>query len=58
MLGVPIQLKKTPGKPQGPSPVLGQHTEEILLGLGYTSQTISILESEGIIKTTRKNPKK
>jgi crotonobetainyl-CoA:carnitine CoA-transferase CaiB-like acyl-CoA transferase len=58
MLGLPIKLKKTPGKPQGPSPILGQHTEEILLGLGYTSQDISILESEGIIRTTRKNPEK
>jgi crotonobetainyl-CoA:carnitine CoA-transferase CaiB-like acyl-CoA transferase len=58
MLGLPIQLMKTPGKPQGPSPILGQHTEEILLRLGYTPQDIYLLESEGIIRTTRKNLEK
>jgi len=53
MLGLPVKLKKTPGRPQGPSPRLGQHTGEILLGLGYTSQDIAGLEAEGIIRTTR-----
>ncbi len=50
MLGNPIKLKKTPGNPQGPSPLLGEHTEEILLGLGYTSENITDLEKEGVVK--------
>ncbi len=54
MLGNPIKLKKTPGNPQGPSPLLGEHTEKILLGLGYTSENIAELEKEGVIKTLRK----
>jgi crotonobetainyl-CoA:carnitine CoA-transferase CaiB-like acyl-CoA transferase len=54
MLGLPVKLKKTPGKPQGPSPMLGQHTEEILLGLGYSARDIAELEAEKIIRTTRK----
>ena len=54
MLGVPVKLKKTPGKPQGPSPMLGQHTEEILTGLGYSAEDIKGLEAEGVIRTTRK----
>jgi crotonobetainyl-CoA:carnitine CoA-transferase CaiB-like acyl-CoA transferase len=57
MLGLPVKLKKTPGKPQGPSPMLGQHTEEILLKLGYKAKDISELEKQGVIKTSRKNKK-
>jgi crotonobetainyl-CoA:carnitine CoA-transferase CaiB-like acyl-CoA transferase len=53
MLGIPVKLKKTPGKPQGPSPLLGQHTEEILLGLDYKSKEIMELEQKGIIKTCK-----
>ena len=51
MLGLPVKLKKTPGSPQGPSPMLGQHTEEILLGLGYSKEDIATLEAEKIIRT-------
>jgi crotonobetainyl-CoA:carnitine CoA-transferase CaiB-like acyl-CoA transferase len=54
MLGLPVKLKKTPGKPQGPSPQLGQHTEEILLGLGYSKEDIAEFEAEKVIRTTRK----
>jgi len=51
MLGLPVKFKKTPGKPQGPSPLLGQHTKEILLKLGYKPKEIAGLEKQGIIKT-------
>jgi crotonobetainyl-CoA:carnitine CoA-transferase CaiB-like acyl-CoA transferase len=54
MLGIPVKLKKTPGKPQGPSPLLGEHTEEILLKLGYKPKDIAELEKQGIIKTYQK----
>ena len=54
MLGLPVKLRKTPGQPQGPSPILGQHTEEILLKLGYSSQDIAAMEAEKVIKTARK----
>jgi crotonobetainyl-CoA:carnitine CoA-transferase CaiB-like acyl-CoA transferase len=54
MLGLPVKLKKTPGQPQGPSPILGQHTEEILLKLGYSSQDIAAMETEKVIRTARK----
>ncbi|MCX7911853.1 MAG: CoA transferase [Dehalococcoidales bacterium] len=53
MLGLPVKLKKTPGRPQGPAPLLGQHTEEILLALGYTKEEITRLEREGVIRTRR-----
>jgi crotonobetainyl-CoA:carnitine CoA-transferase CaiB-like acyl-CoA transferase len=51
MLGVPVKLKETPGHPQGSSPLLGQHTEKILLDLDYTQEDIAGLEKEGIIRT-------
>lgn len=51
MLGVPVKLSETPGCPQGPSPLLGQHSKRILLDLGYSSKQISDLEAEGVIKT-------
>jgi crotonobetainyl-CoA:carnitine CoA-transferase CaiB-like acyl-CoA transferase len=54
MLGLPVKLERTPGKPQGPSPLLGQHTEEILLGLGYSAEDIAKLEDDGVIRTSRK----
>jgi crotonobetainyl-CoA:carnitine CoA-transferase CaiB-like acyl-CoA transferase len=55
MLGLPVKLKETPGNPQGPSPLLGQHTEEILLKLGYTQNDIADLEAERVIRTVHKN---
>ena len=57
MLGLPVKLKKTPGKPQGPSPMLGQHTEEILLKLGYKAKDITEMERQGVIRTDKKTKK-
>jgi CoA:oxalate CoA-transferase len=51
MLGLPVKLNQTPGKPQGPSPLLGEHTKEILLKLGYKAKEIVEFEKQGIIKT-------
>jgi alpha-methylacyl-CoA racemase len=46
LLGVPIKLSRTPGAPAGPGPALGEHTREVLLGLGYSEQEVgSLLES-------------
>jgi alpha-methylacyl-CoA racemase len=47
LLGVPVKLSRTPGAPAGPGPALGEHTEEVLSGLGYSADEISALLASG-----------
>lgn len=50
MAGVFPKLSATPGGVQGPAPLLGQHTEEVLMGLaGYTAAEVEALRAEGTI---------
>ncbi|MEA2271730.1 MAG: alpha-methylacyl-CoA racemase [Solirubrobacteraceae bacterium] len=46
-LGVPVKLSRTPGAPQGPGPVLGEHTREVLREVGYSDEEIGELEEHG-----------
>jgi alpha-methylacyl-CoA racemase len=48
-LGVPVKLSRTPGGPQGPGPALGEHTAEVLRGLGYSEADIAALEESGAV---------
>ncbi len=48
-VGIPFTLSETPGRVQGAAPELGQHTEETLLGLGYTWEQITALRDRGAI---------
>src|SRR5438552_8551875 len=45
----PIKFADTPGPPPAPSPVFGQHSDEILGGYGYSAQDIATLRERGII---------
>jgi crotonobetainyl-CoA:carnitine CoA-transferase CaiB-like acyl-CoA transferase len=45
----PIELSETPGSYRRPAPLLGEHTEEILAGLGYEAGEIVALRAEGIV---------
>ncbi len=47
--GIPIQLSATPPDPVRPAPELGQHTEEVLLDLGYTWEQIERLKDAEVI---------
>jgi crotonobetainyl-CoA:carnitine CoA-transferase CaiB-like acyl-CoA transferase len=44
--GVPIHFHTTPGRVQGPPPLQGQHTEELLTELGYSRDEIADLVSD------------
>jgi len=46
----PIKLSRTPGKIEKASPLLGQHTEEVLKELlGYCKKDIDNLKKEGVV---------
>jgi formyl-CoA transferase len=50
MQGVFPKLSETPGAVQGPAPLLGQHTDEILTSLaGYSAAEIDALRAAGAI---------
>jgi len=49
-IGVPIKFSETPGEARTPAPEMGEHTEEILKGLGYNRETIERLRKEGVIR--------
>ena len=47
--GVPVKLSETPGHVRSVAPELGQHTEEVLLMLGYDWEQIGGLRERGVI---------
>jgi len=48
-VGIAIKLSDTPGKVRSLSPMLGEHTEETLVELGYDEHEIDRLRQEGTI---------
>jgi crotonobetainyl-CoA:carnitine CoA-transferase CaiB-like acyl-CoA transferase len=46
--GPPVRMSKTPAEIQGGGPQLAQHTEEVLLELGYTWEQIEALNRKGV----------
>lgn len=47
MVGPMIQMSETPLEARSASPALGEHTDEILLEMGYTAEEISTLKLDG-----------
>ena len=47
--GIPIHMSGTRPDPVRPAPELGQHTEEVLLDLGYTWEQIEALRRDEVI---------
>ena len=43
VVGSPIRMSETPTSPSASAPELGQHTEEVLIELGYTWEQIGEL---------------
>jgi len=50
MVGFPWDFSKTPASWRREAPGFGQHTEEILAEIGYTSEEIVTLREEGAIQ--------
>jgi crotonobetainyl-CoA:carnitine CoA-transferase CaiB-like acyl-CoA transferase len=48
-LGHPVKFSATPGAVKRAAPLLGQHTREVLGGLGYSQAEIDRLYSEGAV---------
>ncbi len=49
VLGIPVKLSETPGKIRRPAPLLGEQTEETLMGLGYSREEIADLRERKVI---------
>jgi len=49
-MNMPVSLSGTPGAIKGPSPTLGQHTTEVLTGLGYSSAQLDGLRRKSVIR--------
>ena len=50
VVGQPITLTAAPQPPEyRPTPDLGQHTDEIMAGIGYDAATIAELRARGVI---------
>ena len=49
MVASPVDFYGTPWLPKGPVPELGQHTEEVLLELGFEWEQIAGLKEKGAI---------
>jgi crotonobetainyl-CoA:carnitine CoA-transferase CaiB-like acyl-CoA transferase len=49
MVGPAVNLHGTPGSIRRPAPEFGQHTEEVLLEVGFSWEEIADLRTEGVI---------
>ena len=56
MLGIPTKMSATPGAIRRLPPLLGEHTEEVLAGLGYDLAQIEALERERIVRRYGQTP--
>ncbi|MDP9884567.1 formyl-CoA transferase/CoA:oxalate CoA-transferase [Sinomonas atrocyanea] len=48
-LGCPVRLSRTPAAVRTPPPLLGQHSDEVLAGLGYSQDDLERLHATGAL---------
>ena len=49
-VGIPMHMSETPGRVRYAGSVTGRHTEEVLLGLGYTQAQVEDLRSREVVQ--------
>lgn len=49
LLGSPVKMSRTPGEVRTHPPLLGQHTMDVLLSLGYSEEEVRSMREEGAI---------
>ncbi len=49
VVSCPLQFSETPAGIRGPEPQLGQHTEEVLRGFGYSAEEVADLREAGVV---------
>lgn len=49
VVGVPVELSRTPGSVRSMAPALGRHTVEVLREYGFSAEEIAALRDEGVI---------
>jgi crotonobetainyl-CoA:carnitine CoA-transferase CaiB-like acyl-CoA transferase len=49
MAGLPIKLSQNPGSVNTPPPALGEHSRQVLAGLGLSQERIDALVKSGVI---------
>jgi crotonobetainyl-CoA:carnitine CoA-transferase CaiB-like acyl-CoA transferase len=50
MLGQPVMFSDTPTRDPGRPPLLGEHTDSVLRGLGYDDAAIAALRARGVLR--------
>jgi crotonobetainyl-CoA:carnitine CoA-transferase CaiB-like acyl-CoA transferase len=48
-VATPIGFDGAPVEPQGPAPLLGEHTDEVLREVGVDDATLARLRAEGVL---------
>jgi len=48
-LGIPIKLSETPGRIRTPPAAFGEHTDEVLSEVGYSSAEIGEFRKSGVV---------
>lgn len=48
-VGIAPKLSDTPGQVRSTAPIIGQHTDEVLGGLGYDAAKIAALREQGVV---------
>ena len=48
-LGSAVKLSKTPLTPGRPAPMLGEHTDEVLLEVGFEASEVEAFRQDGVV---------